>query len=116
MLQIITIDEARFDVYRRGADFIQRYIFPGGMLPAPSALGREIDRAGLRLADRFRFGSSYALTLRRWQDAFDENWPQIAHLGFDERFRRTWKYYLGYCEGAFRAGATDVGQYLVERR
>ena len=114
-LQIITIDEDRFESYRRGADFIQRYIFPGGMLPSSSALRREIEHAGLRLAQETVFGESYARTLARWRQHFLEAWPRIAHLSFDERFKRMWEYYLGYCEAGFRAGSINVGQLLIER-
>ncbi|HYN39432.1 MAG TPA: cyclopropane-fatty-acyl-phospholipid synthase family protein, partial [Rhodospirillales bacterium] len=114
-MQVITIEEARFGAYRRGADFIQHYIFPGGMLPTVSALSREIGRAGLRLTDRMTFGNSYALTLARWQSRFQKGWPQIRALGFDERFKRTWEYYLAYCEAGFRAGSIDVCQLRIEK-
>ncbi|MCC6469971.1 MAG: class I SAM-dependent methyltransferase [Alphaproteobacteria bacterium] len=114
-LQIITIADQRFARYRRRADFIQRYIFPGGMLPSPAALARAIDAAGLSLAASETFASGYARTLAAWHRAFDRAWPQIAALGFDERFRRMWQYYLAYCEGGFRAGTVDVGQYRIER-
>jgi len=115
LIQVITISEERYDVYRAGADFIQRYIFPGGMLPSPTALAREIGRAGLEIADLHRFGGSYARTLAIWHAAFDRAWPRIAPLGYDETFRRMWKFYLGYCEGGFRADAVDVAQYHLRR-
>jgi cyclopropane-fatty-acyl-phospholipid synthase len=114
-MQVITIDEARFAAYRKCADFIQHYIFPGGMLPTTSALSREISRAGLRLTDRITFGQSYALTLARWQARFQRAWPQIKALGFDERFKRTWEYYLAYCEAGFRSGSIDVCQVRIEK-
>lgn len=114
-MQVITIDEARFTAYRKCADFIQHYIFPGGMLPTTSALSREIGRAGLRLTDRATFGQSYALTLARWQVRFQRAWPQIKALGFDERFKRTWEYYLAYCEAGFRSGSIDVCQVRIEK-
>ena len=114
-LQIITIEDDRFEQYRQGADFIQRYIFPGGMLPSPSALTREVDRAGLTLCDVFAFGSSYAETLAEWQLRFQRAWPQIRRLGFDGRFKRLWEFYLAYCEAGFRAGAVDVAHYRIER-
>ena len=113
-MQVITIEEARFPVYRRYADFIQRYIFPGGMLPTASALSREISRAGLRLTDRITFGASYARTLALWHERFQQAWPQIKAMGFDERFKRTWEYYLAYCEAGFRAGSIDVCQIRLE--
>jgi cyclopropane-fatty-acyl-phospholipid synthase len=114
-LQIITIDAARFDTYRRGADFIQRHVFPGGMLPSLPALERQIAAAGLRLTERVAFGGSYARTLALWRERFLAAWPAIARLGFDERFRRLWQYYLSYCEAGFRAGSIDVAQYRIEK-
>lgn len=114
-LQVISIDDARFQAYRRGADFVQRYIFPGGMLPSIPALKREIAAAGLRLTDRIAFGSCYARTLALWRARFLAAWPAIARLGFDDRFRRMWDYYLAYCEAGFRAGTIDVAHYRIER-
>lgn len=114
-MQVITIDEARFAAYRRCVDFIQHYIFPGGMLPTMAALRTEIGRAGLRVTHRTSFGSSYALTLARWQERFQNAWPQVRSLGFDDRFKRTWEYYLSYCEAGFRAGSIDVCQLRIER-
>jgi cyclopropane-fatty-acyl-phospholipid synthase len=115
VLQVITIAEDRLDGYRRSPDFIQKHIFPGGFLPTLSALESEIARSGLALAHRETFGCSYARTLAAWRSRFLARWPQIERLGFDERFRRLWTYYLSYCEGAFLEGAIDVGLYVVER-
>ena len=114
-LQIITIDESLFSRYRCGADFIQRYIFPGGMLPSVSALKNEIGRARLQLADVTTFGESYAKTLLQWRERFVSAWSEIEPLGFDERFRRMWEMYLAYCEGGFRAKSIDVGQFKLRR-
>lgn len=114
-LQIITIDDAFYERYRSGSDFIQRYIFPGGMLPSVSALTNEIDRARLSLADVTTFGDSYASTLKEWRQRFLESWSSIEPLGFDERFRRMWEMYLAYCEGGFRAKSIDVGQFKIVR-
>jgi cyclopropane-fatty-acyl-phospholipid synthase len=113
-LQIITIDNARFTQYSRGADFIQTYIFPGGMLPSPAMLESEIARAKLRLADVYAFGKSYAETLAQWHDRFQRAWPEIRRLGFDKRFKRMWAFYLAYCEAGFRTEAIDVAQYRIE--
>lgn len=115
VLQVITIDDARFENYRRMPDFIQRHIFPGGMLPPPSALRRCIADAGLALQHVETFGDSYAQTLMAWRSRFLAAWPQIATMGFPERFRRMWDYYLCYCEGGFRAGAIDVGLWRIVR-
>ena len=114
VLQVITIADAHFDKYRRGADFIQRFIFPGGMLPSPSALQAEAGRAGLTLHTAELFGMSYAATLVEWRRRFLQAWPTIAALGFDEAFRRLWEYYLCYCEAGFRSGRVDVGLYTLE--
>lgn len=113
VLQAITIEDSRFQSYMTTPDFIQRYIFPGGALPCPSALENEARRAGLRLETIETFGDGYAKTLVEWRHRFHENWDQIEALGFDPSFRRLWDYYLCYCEGGFRAGAIDVGLYRL---
>ena len=113
VLQVITIDEARFENYRRRPDFIQKYIFPGGMLPAKHIIEREIAQAGLRLVAHEPFGESYARTLEHWQQRFQKSWPRIERLGFDERFKRTWEYYLAYCQAGFETGAISVGLYKI---
>lgn len=113
LLQIITIENERFDVYRKSADFIQKYIFPGGMLPSPQALHAEFDRAGLSFDDSLYFGKDYAKTLAHWRHAFLAQWPRIQAEGFDERFRRMWLYYLCYCEGGFEESTIDVGLFKI---
>ena len=114
-LQIITIADKRWEVYRRGVDFIQKYIFPGGMLPSPMALRAEVEKAGLRVKGSIEFGESYSQTLRRWHDIFNERWDDVARMGFDDRFRRMWNFYLTSCAGAFRGGNCDVTQITVTR-
>jgi cyclopropane-fatty-acyl-phospholipid synthase len=115
-VQIITIAEERFEQYRSGADFIQRFIFPGGMLPSSSALAATIGRVGgLHMAGRDAFAPSYARTLALWRDRFHAAWPSIEGLGFDRRFRRMWDYYLAYCEAGFRHGTLDVVQLRLVR-
>jgi cyclopropane-fatty-acyl-phospholipid synthase len=114
-LQIITIDEARFETYRTTPDFIQLYIFPGGMLPSPTALQAAATHQGLGFETVRTFALSYAETLRRWRERFEDCWPSISTMGFDERFKRMWEYYLASCEGGFRAGAIDVGQFRLTR-
>jgi cyclopropane-fatty-acyl-phospholipid synthase len=115
VLQVITIEDERFESYRRTPDVIQRYIFPGGMLPPPSLLRHHIAAAGLVLRQVETFGDSYAQTLVAWRQRFSESWSQIAAMGFSERFRRMWDYYLFYCEAGFRAGAIDVGLWQIAR-
>ena len=114
-LQIITIADRSFAAYRKRADFIQRYIFPGGMLPSPSILKQQVQRAGLTWAGNLEFGLDYAETLRQWRERFRAAWPDIQRQGFDERFRRMWEYYLAYCEAGFRAGNIDVTQVTLAR-
>ncbi|MFV1852763.1 MAG: class I SAM-dependent methyltransferase [Porticoccaceae bacterium] len=114
VLQIITIDDDRFDTYRKGADFIQRYIFPGGMLPSPTALAGAVTNAGLYLQHSEFFGKSYARTLAEWQRRFQHSWDDIAKQGFDLRFKRMWEYYLAYCETGFDRGSIDVGLFVIE--
>ena len=114
-LQIITVQHRRWEVYKRGVDFIQKYIFPGGMLPSPVVLRQEIEKAGLRVARSFEFGESYSQTLRRWHDRFNEKWEEVARLGFDTRFRRMWDFYLTSCAATFHSGNCDVTQITVTR-
>ena len=114
-LQIITVDHRRWPVYKRGVDFIQKYIFPGGMLPSPVVLRQEIEKAGLQVAQSIEFGESYSQTLRRWHDRFNDRWDQVAALGFDDRFRRMWNFYLTSCAGTFHSGNCDVTQITVTR-
>jgi cyclopropane-fatty-acyl-phospholipid synthase len=108
VLQAITIADALFERYRRGTDFIQQYIFPGGMLASPGALRAQAQRAGLAVRGTHRFGPDYAETLRRWSERFNAAWAQLQGAGFDARFRRLWSFYLAYCEAGFRARTTDV--------
>jgi len=114
-LQIITIRDELFDVYRRRADFIQKYIFPGGMLPSEARLKRVTDAAGLGWQEVARYGQHYADTLSEWSHRFEAAWEDVRKLGFDERFRRMWSFYLGYCEAGFRTGRTDVIQLSLGR-
>jgi cyclopropane-fatty-acyl-phospholipid synthase len=114
-LQVILIEEERFDLYRRSADFIQRYVFPGGMLPSPRSFARAAQAARLKIDETFHFGLDYARTLSLWQKEFQQAWPRVAKLGFDARFKRLWEYYLAYCEGGFRAGSIDVAQIRLTR-
>ncbi|MGR3712570.1 MAG: class I SAM-dependent methyltransferase [Shimia sp.] len=113
--QIITIAESRFASYRKNVDFIQKYIFPGGMLPSPKALRSEVEKAGLVVEHSIEFGESYSQTLRRWFETFNSRWDQIQPLGFDERFQRMWNFYLTSCAAAFHSGSCDVTQITISR-
>ena len=115
VIQSITIRDDLFATYRRGTDFIQQYIFPGGMLPSRAEFRAQAARQGLVVRDEYAFGVDYARTLALWRDAFDAKWPQIAALGFDEPFRRLWRLYLSYCEAGFLAGNIDVVQFELAR-
>ncbi|WP_298835745.1 cyclopropane-fatty-acyl-phospholipid synthase family protein [uncultured Roseobacter sp.] len=114
-LQIITVADRRWQVYKRGVDFIQKYIFPGGMLPSPGALKSQIHRAGLGIERSVEFGHSYSITLRRWHETFNERWDQVSAMGFDERFRRMWNFYLTSCASTFESSNCDVTQITVRR-
>ncbi len=116
VIQTITIDDALFPRYRRGTDFIQQHVFPGGMLPSPSRLTGEIERAGLRVDDRFAFGADYARTLALWRQRFEAVLGQVRQMGFDDTFIRSWQFYLVYCEAAFRHRSIDVVQWTVAHR
>ncbi len=114
VLQIISIEDKRFRSYRSSIDFIQKYIFPGGFLPSEAALVAAITSSGLKLQEVDHFGKSYARTLREWRKRFHARWPAIATLGFDERFKRLWHYYLCYCEAGFEEGSINVGLYTIK--
>jgi cyclopropane-fatty-acyl-phospholipid synthase len=114
VIQVITIADEDFRHYRRTTDFIQRFLFPGGMLPSVTVMRTEAANAGLMLRSELRFGASYARTLAEWRSRFLASWPAIEALGFDDSFRRLWEYYLCYCEAGFRSGKIDVGLYTLE--
>ena len=112
-LQIITIRDDLFPRYRGSVDFIQKYVFPGGMLPSEARLREEIARTRLAWSGVARFGHDYARTLSQWAERFQRTWDDIAPLGFDERFRRLWHFYLSYCRAGFITSRTDVIQLTV---
>ncbi len=115
-LQIITIQDVLFDEYNARTDFIQKYVFPGGMLPSEERLKPVVAEASLAWGPVERFGQDYAETLKLWDDRFQTAWTDIRRLaGFDERFRRLWRFYLAYCEAGFRSGRTDVVQLVLDR-
>ena len=116
VVQSITIDDELFPRYRRGTDFIQQHVFPGGMLPSPSAFSQHAAKAGLTVQDVFAFGPDYSRTLAEWSTGFEQQWPAIEAQGFDERFLRLWRFYLGYCQAGFNSGCTDVMQFELVHR
>ena len=113
VIQSITIDHDAFQSYRDQPDFIQRYIFPGGMLPSMPMLQTPVAQAGLELVAENGYASDYARTLQEWRARFLAAWPSLAGDKFDNRFKRMWELYLAYCEGGFRAGMIDVKQILL---
>ena len=114
-LQIITVQENRWQTYRKGVDFIQKYVFPGGMLPSPSVLRGEVERAGLQVLRSVEFGDNCSQTLRRWHESFNARCDEVAQLGFDDRCRRMWNFYLTSCADAFRGGNCDVTQFTIAK-
>ncbi len=116
VIQSITIRDDLFAAYRKGTDFIQQYVFPGGMLPSRAAFRSAAARQGLAVRNEYAFGLDYARTLAEWRAAFEARWPEIQKLGFDETFRRLWRMYLCYCEAGFRAGSIDVVQFELAHR
>jgi cyclopropane-fatty-acyl-phospholipid synthase len=114
-IQSITIRDDLFERYVKSTDFIQQYIFPGGLLPSPSAFRAAAAKAGLTVVNELDFGLDYAETLRRWRDRFLSQEGPVRRLGFDTRFMRIWEFYLGYCEAAFATGNTSVMQFTLRR-
>ena len=115
MIQSITIDDRLFASYRKGTDFIQQHVFPGGMLPSPNRFRQQAARSGLKTLDSFAFGFDYARTLALWKNQFNQRWPAIEATGFDSRFHRLWNFYLAYCQAGFTTGSTDVVQFRLVR-
>ena len=114
-IQAITIQDSLFQTYRREVDFIQRYVFPGGMLPSPQVLKSLGERFGVPVIRERIFGQDYAKTLATWRNNFRAAWPNLMPLGFDDRFRRLWEYYLAYCEAGFLSGNIDVRQVVFAK-
>jgi len=113
VLQIITIKDEFYDLYQRRADFIQRYIFPGGMLPSEGILNDLVKSNNLKITNKMSFGHHYGETLARWEDNFLTATPEVDSLGYDERFKRMWRYYLGYCQAGFEEERIDVIQLTL---
>ena len=114
-IQSIVIDDALFDRYALGTDFIQQYIFPGGFLPSRKTFMAQAHAAGLHVTDAFAFGLDYAETLKRWRESFVQIADQLPSMGYDQRFERTWLFYLCYCEAAFLEHNTDVVQFTLRK-
>ena len=114
MLQAITVPDEEFEDYRGNVDFIQHFIFPGGMLLSPGKIVQHSQAAGLSLIENFSFADSYSLTLDKWQESFNRNWIEISQLGFDDKFKRLWNYYLSFCSAGFRS-SLEIGQFSLRK-
>ena len=114
-LQIITIGDEFFPHYRKNVDFIQKYIFPGGMLPSQKVLRDQIEQAGLKKVNSKEFGQSYSKTLRIWHSQFNKTWSEITPLGFDDRFKRMWNFYFASCAAFFLSRTGDVTQLTLQK-
>lgn len=115
VIQTIVIQDNLFEKYRHETDFIQQYVFPGGMLPSQSIFKTHAEKSGLNVLDEFSFGDDYAKTLRIWRDAFNAKLEQIRHLGFKDEFIRLWNFYLMYCAAGFAEKSIDVIQFTLEK-
>ena len=115
LIQSITIADDRFEQYRANTDFIQQFVFPGGMLPSPQRFVRHAQRCGLSVRDQLFFGRDYAETLRRWQQRFVARLDDVRGQGYDDAFIRIWRMYLSYCEAGFDEGRIDVAHFLLQR-
>jgi cyclopropane-fatty-acyl-phospholipid synthase len=113
-IQTIVISDSAYDRYRNGVDFVQKHVFPGGMLPSVGALRAEARRANLLWGGDRAYGEHYAQTLAEWRNRFEASWQELTRLGFDERFRRLWRFYLAYCETGFRSGRVNVYQIALD--
>ena len=115
IIQSITINNRDFSSYRRCSDFIQQYIFPGGMLPTKKELKEINCKVGLDFKEIKSFGLSYAKTLNLWNQQFQHSWDELAKQGFNKRFKRMWEFYLSYCETGFISKSTDVSHFILNR-
>ncbi len=114
-LQIITIKDEKVDYYQNNPDFIQQYIFPGGVLPSKNQIKKITNQIGLKCNEFKSFGQSYAKTLKLWNNQFQLSWEELSTMGFNLRFKRMWEYYLSYCEAGFTNGSTDVSHFLLNK-
>lgn len=114
VLQIITIEDVRAERYQNDVDFIQMFIFPGGLLPSKQQLHQLAQEHGFKVSNELSFGQDYARTLQLWQQTFATQSEQLLKLGYDQRFQRIWRYYLDYCRVGFETQSTDVVQLTLE--
>ena len=112
-LQTITIKDEVFNYYKSNPDFIQKYIFPGGMLPSIAILEKIIIKNSLKIISIDSYYLDYVKTLKMWRDNFENSLPRIKELGFDNKFLRLWSYYLTYCESGFKSKNIDLNQIKI---
>jgi cyclopropane-fatty-acyl-phospholipid synthase len=115
-IQTIVIAEELFERYRDNTDFIQQYVFPGGMLPSRTSFKESAAKAGLQIDAEFAFGADYAKTLCMWRDSFNQKLDEVRSLGFDEAFIRLWNFYLMYCAAGFAERNIDVVQFTLSHQ
>ncbi len=116
VIQTITINDQDFNSYRKETDFIQEMIFPGGMLPCPKAFRNQSQKANFKVHDEFSFGLSYAETLSKWDEKYQQVKEELSSMGYDTKFHRLWHFYLKYCEGGFRSGKINVYHYVLDKK
>ena len=114
-MQIITINDSKADYYQSNPDFIQQYIFPGGVLPSKKQLKEITHLKGLKFSEYRSFSNSYVKTLKEWNEKFQNSWIEISEQGFSDRFKRMWEYYFSYCQAGFISGTTDVSQFIIKK-
>ena len=114
-MQIITINENLYSNYERNKDFIQRYIFPGGMLPTKKIIYSLADQNNLSICQEKSLRKDYAKTLEMWRKNFLNSWKRLENMGYSKEFKRLWEYYLTYCEEGFRAETINVYQFLLKK-
>jgi len=114
-LQIITINEIKAAYYQSNPDFIQQYIFPGGVLPSKKQLKEIAYLKGLEFSEYRSFSNSYVKTLKEWNEKFQNSWIEISEQGYSDRFKRMWEYYFSYCQAGFTSGTTDVSQFIIKK-
>jgi len=114
LIQTILIHDSKFETYKNGVDFIQSYIFPGGMLASESIFKREVEKAQLKITNELWFSQDYARTLKEWQKLFENNINKIESLGLDKKFCNMWRFYLSYCESGFKTGDIEVAQFTLQ--
>jgi len=116
IIQSITINDDDFKSYRKGTDFIQQYIFPGGLLSASKEVTRLARKCDLDVITEFKFGKDYGKTLEIWEESFSQKYHDIKNMGFDDKFVRTWRFYLKYCQGGFESGKIGVSHFILSKR